>query len=253
MKNTHQPLAGQVAVISGGAGDIGRAIARVLHAQGARVALGDVQATAVARRRVRGHHYTEVDVADAGAVEQWLARVTDEVGPPTLIIPNAAVVELGRSLATSTAAWRRTLDVNLTGAFLLAQLAARQLVAARKTGRIIFVGSWAAEAPHPQLVAYSAAKAGLRMAMQCLALELAVHDILVNEIAPGRVDAGLSRQLFDKTPGFRERARDGVPLRRLLDPADVANGVAYLCRPDNVQMTGTVLLLDGGLSLVRAV
>ncbi len=246
-------LAGQVAVISGGAGDIGRAIARRLHAQGARVALGDILPARTIRSRVSKFHYTEVDVADTHAIDTWLARVARDLGPPTLIIPNAAVVELGSALNTSPEAWDRTLNVNLTGAFLLAQLAARRLVAARRHGRIVFVGSWAAHAPHPNIAAYCAAKAGLRMAMKCLALELAPHGILVNEVAPGRVDAGLSKRLFDQTPGFRERARAGVPLRSLLDPAEVAEGVAYLCQPDNRQMTGAVLLLDGGLSLVHAV
>jgi Dehydrogenases with different specificities (related to short-chain alcohol dehydrogenases) len=246
-------LAGQVAVISGGAGDIGRAIARRLHAHGARVALGDVLPIAKVRARVAKFHYTEVDVSDSSANDAWLTRVTRDLGLPTLIIPNAAVVELGSALDTSVEAWNRTLNVNLTGAFLLAQLAARRLLAARRRGRIVFVGSWAAHAPHPNIAAYCAAKAGLRMAMQCLALELAPHGILVNEVAPGRVDAGLSKRLFDQTPGFRERARAEVPIRSLLDPSEVADGVAYLCRPDNRQMTGSVLLLDGGLSLVRAV
>ncbi len=246
-------LAGQVAVISGGAGDIGRAIARRLHAQGARIAVGDVLPAARVRSRVSKFHYTEVDVADANAIDAWLARVARDLGPPTLIIPNAAVVELGRALKTSPEAWDRTLNVNLTGAFLLAQLAAQRLVTARRRGRIVFVGSWAAHAPHPNIAAYCTAKAGLRMAMKCLALELAPHGILVNEVAPGRVDAGLSKRLFDQTPGFRQRARAEVPLRSLLDPTEVAEGVAYLCRPDNRQMTGAVLLLDGGLSLVHAV
>ncbi len=246
-------LAGQVAVVSGGAGDIGRAIARRFRAHGARVALGDVLPRAKVRSRVAGFHYTQVDVSDAAAVDAWLGRVSHDLAPPSLVVPNAAIVELGSSLKTTSPAWQRTVDVNLTGAFLLAQLAAKRLVAARQRGRIVFIGSWAAHAPHPNLVAYCAAKAGLRMAMQCLALELAPHGILVNEVAPGRVDAGLSKRLFDETPGFRERARSGVPLRSLLDPDDVADGVAYLCRPDNRQMTGAVLLLDGGLSLVRAV
>ena len=240
-------------MISGGVGDIGRAIARKLHAQGARVALGDIQSATHVKRRIGRFHYTEVDVSNADAIENWLDAVAREIGPPSLIIPNAAIVEIGSSLKTSPEAWRRTLEVNLTGGFLLAQRATKRLVAARRSGRVIFVGSWAAHAPHPNLVAYSAAKAGLRMAMQCLAHELAPRGILVNEVAPGRVDAGLSRKIFDETPGARERARNEVPLQTLLDPEDVANGVSYLCRPDNRQMTGSVLLLDGGLSLVRPV
>lgn len=252
-KSRQRSFVPPVAIVSGGAGDIGRAIARELRDHGMRVALGDLLPAAKIRRQLAGFHYTEVDVSDPTAIDHWLSRVTADLGLPTIVIPNAAVVEMGNSLGTSREAWQRTLDINLTGTFTLAQLATRRLVKARRPGRVIFVGSWAAHAPHPNIVAYCAAKAGLRMAMQCLALEVAPHGIFVNEVAPGRVDAGLSRRIFDETPGFREKARRAVPLRSLLDPEDVARGVAYLCRPDNRQMTGSVLLLDGGLSLVRPV
>ena len=248
-----RPLRGQVALISGGAGDIGQAIARVLSAAGVRVAVGDVRPPAEIRTLARAHHYTQVDVTDAASLAGWLARVEQDLGAATLIIPNAAIVEPAPRLQTDLASWQRTLEVNLTGAFLLAQHAAARLVAARRAGRIIFIGSWAAEAPHPRLAAYCAAKAGLRMAMQCLALDLARHDILVNEVAPGRVDAGLSRRIFDRTPGLREKSRREIPVGKLLDPEDVARAVLLLSQPDLTQVTGAVLLLDGGLSLVRAV
>lgn len=253
MKTRSPSLRGKIAIVSGGAGDIGQAIAQRLHAAGAKVALGDLVPARVAQKKLRRFHYTEVDVSDRSALDLWLDRVTHDVGPPDLIVPNAAVVEIARPLAVADEAWRRTLDINLTGAFLFAQLAAQRLVRHKRSGRIVFVGSWAAHAPHPQIIAYCAAKAGLRMAMQCLALELAPHGILVNEIAPGKVDAGLSRKIFDATPGLRERARGEVPIKTLLDADDVARGVEYLCSPQNVQATGSVLLLDGGLSLVRPV
>ena len=253
MKTSSRLLRGKVAVVSGGAGDIGRAIARRLRAAGAKVALGDVVPVKTAKSRLRGYHYTEVDVTDTAALELWLDRVTHDLGLPDIIVPNAGVVEIGSPLQIGGEAWQRTLDINLTGAFGFAQLAARRLMREKRTGRIVFIGSWAAHAPHPQIIAYCAAKAGLRMAMQCLALELAPHGILVNEVAPGKVDAGLSRKLFDATPGLRERTLGDVPTRTLLDPEDVARGVEYLCSPENAQTTGSVLLLDGGLSLVRPV
>src|SRR5690606_21938982 len=253
MKTRRGSLRGRVAVISGGAGDIGRAIARQLQTEGARVAIGDVAPARSIARRVRGLHYSEVDVTDPAAIAQWLERVESDLGVPDIIVPNAAVVEIAGPLRVTAESWRRTLDVNLTGAFALTQLAAQRLVRLKRPGRIIFIGSWAAHAPHPQITAYCAAKAGLRMAMQCLALELAPHGVLVNEVAPGKVDAGLSKRIFDAKPGLRDRARREVPLQSLLDADDVARGVMYLCDPDNRQMTGSVLLMDGGLSLVRPV
>src|SRR5690606_1294359 len=91
--------------------------------------------------------------------------------------------------------WNSQLNVNLSGAFYLAQNAAQRLLTAHRGGRIVFVGSWAAHAPHLNMIPYSVSKAGLRMLCKCMALELAPHQITVNEIAPGYVDAGLSGKI----------------------------------------------------------
>jgi len=82
-----------------------------------------------------------------------------------------------------------------------------------------------------------------------ISLEFAGDGILINEVAPGNVDAGLSRKVWDQTPGSRERAADEIPVRALITPQEVARQVAYLCDPENRQMTGSTLLMDGGLSL----
>ena len=118
-------------------------------------------------------------------------------------------------------------------------------------GRIVFVGSWAGHAPHVELAAYSTAKAGLRMLTQCLALELADKGILVNEVAPGYVNAGLSGQFFKKDPDCAARSRAAVPVGELIEADEVAAAIAYLCSPAHRNLTGSTLLLDGGLSLLR--
>ena len=119
----------------------------------------------------------------------------------------------------------------------------------KKPGRVVFIGSWAAHAPHPAIPTYCAAKAGLRMLCKTMALQLAPHQILVNEVAPGYVDAGLTAQLWARNPGSRERAAGRVPTGQLIDPREVALQVAHLCDPANRHTTGSVLLMDGGLSL----
>lgn len=245
----NRPLRGQVAVISGGLGDIGRATAQVLRAAGATVALGDLAPAEAARRTMAGVHYTRVDVTKLSGVDRWLARVTRDLGVPSLVICNAGIVEPGTALGTTSAQWERTLAVNLTGAFFMAQSAARSMVAKKIRGRIVFIGSWAAHVPHRTITTYSVAKAGLRMAMKCLALELAPRGILVNEVAPGVVDAGLSGRIMAERRGHRARVLRKIPLARLLAADDVARGVASLCDPSSRHMTGSVLLLDGGLSL----
>ncbi len=247
----------QTAIISGGLGDIGRAIALAFVEQGAAVALGDVRPAKEAKKFLRELmqknariHYQQVDVADARQVQRWVAKVEKELGVPSLIVPSAAIVTVGHSSAITPKQWTRELRVNLDGAFFLAQAAANRLLHHAKPGRIVFIGSWAGQKPHCKMPAYSVSKAGLRMLCQCMALELALHKILVNELAPGYVDAGLSKTVWAKNAGLYQRSRKKVPLQKLIHPDEVAAQVIHLCHPKNQHMTGSTLLMDGGLSLL---
>jgi len=249
-------LQGNVALVSGGLGDIGRAIALELAGRGADVAVSDILPPERAhglleeiRALGRKARYDGVDVGDPHAVRKWIADVERDLGTATLIVPNAAIVASANCREITPDDWMRHIRVNLDGAFFMAQAAALKIVAAKKAGRIVFVGSWAAHAAHPLIPAYCASKAGLRMLMHCMALEFAKDGILVNEVAPGYVDAGLSAKLFQQNPGAREKARERVPTRQLITAHDVAVQVAWLCDPQNSHMTGSVALLDGGLSL----
>lgn len=252
-------LRGQVAVISGGLGDIGRAIARTLAHAGADIALSDLHApeagadfcAELTQLGVKAR-YERVDVSDARAVKAWLRGVEASLGLPTLIVPNAAIVSVTTGLALTEETWSRELRVNLDGAFFLAQAAAQRLVEQKRAGRIVFIGSWAGHSPHPHITAYSVSKAALRMLMKCLAHELAPHGVLVNEVAPGYVDAGLSGRFFSADPAVRADAQSRVPIQALIESDDVARQVVHLCDPQNRHMTGSVLLMDGGLSLVSA-
>lgn len=248
-------LNGQVAIISGALGDIGRAIALELAERGADIALGDLAPqedaseilTLLGKTSCRAR-YDRVNVSDAKAVSTWVGEVENELGTPSLIIPNAAVATLKSTLEITPEEWMREITINLNGAFFLAQSAGLRLLEKQQAGRIVFIGSWAAERPHPHIPAYSTSKAGLRMLMQCMALDFA-PNILVNEIAPGYVNAGLSRKIFAAHPDLKERARLQVPLQKLIEPKEVARQVAHLCDPQNRHMTGSVLTMNGGLSL----
>lgn len=252
-------LANQVAIISGGLGDIGRACAVELARCGADVAVGgrsDGGRAEPLRAEIealdRRCRFDLVDVGDAEAVRKWVHQAEADLGPVGLIIPNAAVVEMAPLAELTPEIWQRHLDVNLTGAFNLAHAAGQRLLELKRPGRIVFIGSWAAHAPHEHIPAYCVAKAGLRMLCRCMALEYAAHGILVNEVAPGFVDAGLSKQIFERHPQRRARAVAKVPTAELMDPREVALHVVHLCDPHNRSMTGSVLLCDGGLSLVNA-
>lgn len=251
-------LSGQVAIISGAIGDIGSAIARRLAHDGAAVALGDIVNHSKAQSMVdelkqlgRRARYDRVDVSSAEEVAAWVEAVAQDLGTPTLIIPNAAVVSLADVLSITPQQWGRDLRVNLDGAFHLAQSAAQRLVEVGKPGRIVFIGSWAAHAPHQHIPAYCASKAGVRMLCKVMAKTLAEHQILVNEVAPGYVDAGLTGAIWQKEPEKRERGRANVPTHQLINPDEVAMQVAHLCDPDNRHMTGTAIVMDGGLSLTN--
>jgi len=248
----------RTAVVSGGLGDIGRAIALELARNGANVALGDVRPASDAAASLRELEslgvvasYDAVDVSDATAVSQWVGAVEQKLGLATIVIPNAAIVAKADLISLKADDWSRQLRVNLDGAFHLAQAAVGRLLHHRKPGHIVFLGSWVAQAPHPVITAYCVAKAGLRMLCQCLALELAPHAILVNEVAPGFVDAGVSKQIWDQNSLLREEALRSVPVGKLISPAEVARQVVALCHPDNHHITGSVVLMDGGLSLRR--
>jgi NAD(P)-dependent dehydrogenase (short-subunit alcohol dehydrogenase family) len=250
-------LTGQVAIISGGLGDIGRAIARELAQRGADIAVGDVRPADDAadfldelRRLDRRARYDIVDVADAAAVDEWVLAAEAEFGAPTLIIPNAAIVHLADIRTVTPAQWQKELRVNLDGAYHLAQAGAMRLLHHGKPGRIVFIGSWAGHAPQKHIPAYCASKAALRMLGRCMALDLAPNGILVNEVAPGNVDAGLSGRFYKENAELREKSLQQIPIHKLIEPEEVAFQVAHLCDPRNPQMTGSTIVMDGGLSLL---
>ena len=225
-----------LAVISGGLGDIGKAIARALSQAGAEVALADVLPHNEAQPD--GPFYRQVDVSDFNAVDRWFEQVTSKFGrAPNLIIPNAAIVTFKQHLEITPAEWKRELDVNLNGAFYFADSGTRRLVEADQPGRVVFIGSWAGHAPHRWLPAYSVAKAGLRMLTQTLALELASRGILVNEVAPGYVNAGLSGKVFAADPELR-----GAPTGHTLPIREVrlSAGAGFV-----VAMAGEIMSMPG--------
>jgi NAD(P)-dependent dehydrogenase (short-subunit alcohol dehydrogenase family) len=250
---------GQVAIISGGLGDIGSAIARRFAVGGATVAIGDVRPAAAAQALLdeiatlsgKGV-YHNVDVSDPVAVARWVDDVAAVHGVPTLVIANAAIVSIANVLDIAPARWSADLRTNLDGAFFLTQACAQRLRDAKLPGRIVFIGSWAAHAPHKHIPAYCASKAGLRMLCQTMALELAPLGIYVNEVAPGYVDAGLSKAAWEKNPDLYEAAKGQVPNNLLITADDVAAQVVNLCNPENRHMVGATIIMDGGLSLTNA-
>jgi NAD(P)-dependent dehydrogenase (short-subunit alcohol dehydrogenase family) len=241
------------AVVTGGAGDIGAAIGAELARRGATVTLVDRKSDQEARpwlERVGDGgsvSYRQADVRNRADLESVLRSVESL----DVAIGNAGIVESAPFLEITPEQWREHLEINLTGCFNLGQAAARIMVERGTAGRIIFTGSWVQDVPWPEIAAYSASKAGLRMLARSMARELAQHGILVNVLAPGIVNAGLARRQLETEPQYARRVAKVIPLRELQTAEQVARATAFLCSPDADYMTGSVLLADGGCSLFQ--
>lgn len=246
-------LSGRGIVITGGAGDIGAAMGAALRRRGASVTLLDRKSPAEAAPWLdrAGHYgdvaYVQADVRDRAAIDAALAAVA----PLDVAIGNAGIGHGVPFLDISEQIWRDHLDVNLTGCFNVGQAAARLMVARGHPGRIIFTGSWVQEVPWPEIAAYSAAKAGVRMLARSMARELAPHGIRVNVVAPGIVQAGLAKHQMETEPQYLRRIQHVIPLGRPQTVEEVAQATAFLCSDAASYMTGSVLLVDGGCSLFQ--
>jgi NAD(P)-dependent dehydrogenase (short-subunit alcohol dehydrogenase family) len=178
-----------------------------------------------------------------------VSTLVETYGVPDIVLCAAGVVQNAHFLDVGEEQWQQTLAVNLTGSFHVGQEAARRMVAAGIPGTIVLVGSWVQDVPWPDGTSYCTSKAGLKMLARCMARDLAAHGIRVNVVAPGIVDAGLSRQLMDADPLIRPRATRVIPMGTLQTADQVAQAILWACLPASDYMTGATLLIDGGCSL----
>ncbi|GMQ93535.1 MAG: SDR family oxidoreductase [Acidimicrobiia bacterium] len=249
----NRDLAGKSILVTGGVGDIGRGIARVLLDRGASVTLLDRIPADEAQERVddmgNADHvrYIEADVTDHADVDAAVNDMPDL----DVAICNAGIVEAAPFLEITDDAWQRQIAVNLTGVFNTAQSAARRLVDERKPGLLLFTGSWVQAVPWPEIAAYSTTKAGVSMLAKSMARELAPQGVRVNVIAPGIVDAGLSAHQRDIDPQYAARIEKVIPMKRLGNTEEIGQLVAYLCSDEASYMTGSDVLFDGGCTLFQ--
>lgn len=245
-------------IISGGLGDIGRAVARTFLQAGHPVAIGDLMPENEAHSIIEGLrelgnvrlHYTKCDSSNEREVENWLEAVVADLGMPQIIIANAGIVLPGLLTEdTSTTLIEKQFNTNFWSAYHLATQAAKLLKKKKLPGRMVFTGSWAAERPAPRIGAYCISKAAIRMLAKTLALELAEHRILVNELALGIVEGGLSKQNQQRDPELKKTHIEATPIHTLISPTEVALHIYRLCQFEHFSMTGNVVLIDGGLSL----
>jgi NAD(P)-dependent dehydrogenase (short-subunit alcohol dehydrogenase family) len=229
---------GRVALITGGAGDIGAAVARRLLGDGARVATLDLRAA-----EVDGVLSLSGDVSRSQDIEQSVARAESELGPLDILVCAAGVS--GESLRTADVAdeeWRRVFSINCDGVFFANRAAARVMVP-RGYGRVVNVASIAGKEGNPMAAAYSASKAAVIGMTKSIGKDLAETGVLVNCVAPAVIQ---TRMLGDMSEEHVQYMIERIPMRRLGRPEEVAALIAFLASEECSFSTGTVFDLSGG-------
>jgi 3-oxoacyl-[acyl-carrier protein] reductase len=248
---------GKVAVVTGGATGLGRAIALEFGRQGCHVAFcfvdlpgRDVTEQALLTETSLRAMGVEVyaarcDVRDANAVDRFMAEVRRELGGLHILVNNAGIAMDGALWRMTDKAWKDVLETNITGTFQCIR-AVSQTFREQRYGKIVNVSAHQAERPGFGVANYAASKAGVIGLTRAAAVELGPSNVNVNAVAPGFIRTERMGMLPDDVI---DRARKHSVLGRVAEPADVAKVIAFLCSDDARHVTGQVLVVDGGLSL----
>jgi 3-oxoacyl-[acyl-carrier protein] reductase len=239
-------LTGQTAIVTGSATGIGEAIARRLSAAGAAVACADLDqegAAAVAQSLGGGAFPLRFDITNLDSVKAGIAEVVERRGQIDILVNNAGIAGRAAPIVEQTDDdWHRTIAVNLTGVFYTCRAVVPHM-RTRKYGRIVNVASIAGKEGNPNMVAYSASKAGVIAFTKSLGKELATENICVNAVAPAVVRTRILDQL---TQAQIDYMTEKIPMRRTGKPEEIAAVVHFLCSPDCSFVTAQCYDASGG-------
>lgn len=251
-------LRARVVLVTGGASGIGAGIVDAFLAEGSIVVSADLSVPEGGLLAGRDREWLlRLDVSDEDAVEAAVAAIDERFGPVDIVVTAAGTSTLGFAVETSGSDWDRNLDVNAKGSFLVAKHVAKRLVAAGRTGRIVFIASQAGKNGYRGMTAYVASKHAVLGVTKTMAVELAAHGITVNAICPGiietpmkhreRIEGGAIRGMTAQEVAEEDRSQ--VPLGRTGTPQDVAGVALFLASDLAGYMTGQGLNVTGGMTM----
>jgi 3-oxoacyl-[acyl-carrier protein] reductase len=248
---TDRRFADRVAVVTGGAKGIGRAIASRLACGGAKIVVSGRDEAALEKACTEicstgGEAiWVQADVSKSGDADALCARTLEAFGRADILVNNAGVTRDNLVMRLSEEDWDHVIDTNLKGSFLCIRAFTRPMMKQR-WGRIVNMSSVVGLIGNPGQANYVASKAGLVGLTKAVAKELASRHITVNAVAPGFIDTAMTADLNEKV---REGLKAQIPLGRLGSAEDVAHAVAYLCSEEAGYVTGQVLSVDGGMRM----
>lgn len=243
-------LDGQVAVVTGSASGLGKAIALGLAGAGAHVVCADVQADA--NREVAdeiGSNRSsafQADVTDRGSVEALVEFAGEVSGTIDILVTSAGVGGRGPAAEYNEQLWESVMDVNLTGTFRVCREVGRRMINQSGGGSIITIASIGGLVAFPGSVGYQASKGGVVQLTRSLAIEWAQHGVRVNAIAPGHISTAIVRRQWEKEPELKEFFLSRTPAGRLGTPQDLVGPAVFLASGASSMMTGQILVVDGG-------
>jgi len=247
---SEQKLKDKVAVVTGGAQGIGKAICERLADEGAKIVVVDVQeegakkaAEEIAAVKCVETSFMKVDVSSALETDEMIKKIVEKFGKIDILINNAGITRDNLLIRMSEDEWDKVIDINLKSVFNCSKCAARVMMKQR-SGRIINIASVVGLMGNAGQANYSASKGGVIALTKTMARELASRNINVNAIAPGFIRTAMTDKLPEEA---RKKLTDIIPLLRLGEPRDVANAAAFLCSEESSYITGEVVSVNGGM------
>ena len=246
-------MEGRVAVVTGGARGIGRAIVERLATLGASVIIGDLlvelaesSANEIAQQTNRKIVAKKVNVTDSQSANELIEQILTEFGKVDVLVNNAGITRDTLILRMTEADWDAVLNVNLKGAFNCSKAVIRPMLKQRY-GRIVNISSVSGQVGQVGQTNYSASKAGLIGFTKALAREVASRQITVNAVAPGFIPTSLTKDLSEE---LKQSILTATPIGRMGKPEEIAAAVAFLASEEAAYITGQVLAVDGGMVMM---